>query len=110
MKKNQCNCCTRCRKSPTHDYKDCPAKDVICHKCSRRGHFKRYCRLAPRVQEIRQESSGDSSNDTTETFIGVVEGYQESSEWTVNIMMNDHSVEFSMDTGADVTVVPEHVY
>ena len=25
-------------------------------------------------------------------------------------MMNDHSVEFSIDTGADVTVVPEHVY
>ena len=25
-------------------------------------------------------------------------------------MMNDHLVEFSIDTGADVTVVPEHVY
>ena len=62
------------------------------------------------MREIRQESSGDSSDDATETFIGVVEGYQESTDWTVNIMMNDHSVEFSIDTGADVTVVPEHVY
>ena len=39
-----------------------------------------------------------------------MEGYQESPDWTVNIMMNNHSVEFSTDTGADVTVVPEHVY
>ena len=39
-----------------------------------------------------------------------MEGYQESTVWTVNIIMNDHSVEFSIDTGADVTVVPEPVY
>ena len=39
-----------------------------------------------------------------------MEGYQESLEWTVNIMMNDYSIEFSIDIGADVTVVPEHVY
>ena len=107
---SQHNCCTRCGRSPSHDYKDCPAKDIICHKCSRRGHFKRYCKSGVRVRKIRQESSGDSSDDATETFIGVVEGYQESTDWTVNIMMNDHSVEFSIDTGADVTVVPEHVY
>ena len=107
---SQHNWCTRCGRSPSHDYKHCPAKDVICHKCSRRGHFKRYCRSGVRVREICQESSGDSSDDATETFIGVVEGYQESTDWTVSIMMNDHSVEFSIDTGADVTVVPEHVY
>ena len=46
---SQHNCCTRCGRSPSHDYKDCPANDVICHKCSRRGHFKRYCRSGVRV-------------------------------------------------------------
>ncbi|MCY3930012.1 MAG: RNase H-like domain-containing protein, partial [Acidobacteria bacterium] len=102
--------CTRCGKSPIHDYKDCPAKDAICHKCSRRGHFKRCCRSTANVREIRQESSEDSSDDTTETFIGVVEGRQESPDWTVTIMLNDYSVDFSIDTGADVTVVPEHIY
>ena len=25
-------------------------------------------------------------------------------------MMNDHPVEFNIDTGADMTVIPEHVY
>ena len=102
--------CTRCGKSPIHDYKDCPAKDAICHKCSRRGHFKRCCRSTANVREIRQESSEDSSDDTTETFIGAVEGRQENPDWTVTIMLNDYSVDFSIDTGADVTVVPEHIY
>ena len=102
--------CTRCGKSPTHDLKDCPARDAICLKCSRRGHFKRYCRSADRVWEIHLENSDDSSDDTTETFIGVVNSHQESPKWTVNIMVNDHPVEFSIDTGADVTVIPEHIY
>ena len=56
------------------------------------------------------ENSDDSSDDTTETFIGVVDSHQESPKWTVNIMVNDHLVEFSIDTGADVTVIPEHIY
>ena len=102
--------CTRCGKSPIHDLKDCPAREAICHKCSRRGHFKRYCRSAARVQEIHQESSGDSSDDTTETFIGIVDTYQETPDWTVNVIMNDHPVEFSIDTGADMTMIPEHIY
>ena len=62
------------------------------------------------MREIHQESSGDSSDDTTETFIGVVDTYQETPDWTVNVMMNDHPVEFNIDTGADMTVIPEHIY
>ena len=70
----------------------------------------RDCRSADRVREIYQENSSDSSDDTTETFIGIVVSYQESPNWTVNIMVNDHPVEFSIDTGADVTVISEHIY
>ena len=115
MKKNQGESlqykfCTKCGKSPIHDLKNCPLREDICHKGSRRGHFKRYCRSAAKVRDIHPESSGDSSDDITETFIGVVNTYQETPDWTVNVMMNDHPVEFSIGTGADVTVIPEHIY
>ena len=102
--------CTRCGKSPIHDFKVCPARDAICHKCSRRGHFKKYCRSAGRVWEIHQENSEDSSDETTETFIGVVDSHQETPDWTVNVLVNEQPVKFSIDTGADVTVIPEYVY
>ena len=42
--------------------------------------------------------------------IGIVDSYQESPNWTVNIMVNNHPVEFSIDTGTDVTVISEHIY
>ena len=31
--------CFRYDRSPQHDRQHCPAKDVVCHKCSKRGHF-----------------------------------------------------------------------
>ena len=30
--------------------------------------------------------------------------------WTVNIMINNYTVEFSIDIEADVTVIPEQLY
>ena len=33
--------CSRCGKSHTRDY--CPARDVTCFKCNRRGHFGKMC-------------------------------------------------------------------
>ena len=33
--------CTRCGISPPHTKDKCPAKDAICRKCSKKGHFKK---------------------------------------------------------------------
>ena len=35
--------CTRCRKSPMHTKQQCPAREAICHHCSKKGHFKSMC-------------------------------------------------------------------
>ena len=31
--------CQRCGKSPSHARNSCPAKDVVCRKCTKKGHF-----------------------------------------------------------------------
>ena len=38
--------CGWCGKSPSHAKQQCPAKDAVCHKCSKRGHFRAVCRSA----------------------------------------------------------------
>ncbi|UYV75118.1 K02A2.6-like [Cordylochernes scorpioides] len=35
--------CIRCGASKFHPYKDCPAKEVKCHKCKKVGHFAKVC-------------------------------------------------------------------
>ena len=32
--------CGWCGKSPSHAKQQCPAKDAVCHKCSKHGHFQ----------------------------------------------------------------------
>ena len=35
---------TRCGKSPPHTRDKCPAKDAVCRRCSKKGHFQKVCR------------------------------------------------------------------
>ena len=47
--------CTRCGRGP-HARDKCPAKDAVCHRCKRKGHFMSCC-LTKSVSELSQESS-----------------------------------------------------
>ena len=47
--------CTRCDRSSQHDHQHCPARDAVCHKCSKRSHFKAMCRSTKKVGEVYQE-------------------------------------------------------
>ena len=38
------NSCTRCGQIPTHTKTNCPAREAVCHKCKKKGHFKACCR------------------------------------------------------------------
>ena len=87
--------CTRCGRSPLRNKSECPAKDEQCHQCGKRGHFKRMCRNPPRVNTIQQEA-----------FLGEVKAKKDS-QWMVELLLNGSPVSFKVDTGADMTVVPE---
>ena len=102
--------CTRCGRSPPHDHSECPAKDAICHNCSKRGHFKSLCKSPRNVGNVYHHdlSDEDSPDDVSSKFIGVVNDHS-SSAWIVSLTMNDHKVEFTIDTGADVTVISEEL-
>ncbi len=61
-KNSQCqSTCTRCGKSPSHDRQHCPARDAICRKCSKRGHYQMVCRSTAQVSYVHLEPSEDSS-------------------------------------------------
>ena len=44
--------CTRCGKCPAHDRRHCPAKDVTCRKCGKRGYYQVVCRSASKLTPI----------------------------------------------------------
>ena len=101
--------CTRCGQSPKHDKKRYPAKNSICHRYHKKGHFKAVRRSKKLVREILV------SYDIQDEFLGVIHSETDSlssteAPWTTNLVLNSRNIEYKIDTGADVTVISEQEY
>ena len=95
--------CNRCGKSPAHPRQECPAKSSTCHRCKKKGHFKSVCKS---VSEVNENSEDE------EFFMGSVhveELQNDDNYWNINVKFQGVAVNCKIDTGADVTVVPEQV-
>ena len=106
---NRNHSCSRCGQSPKHDKKNCPAKDSVCHRCHKKGHFKAVCRSKREVREVLV------SDDSQDEFLGVIHSETDSlssteTPWTTSLQLNGRNIEFKIDTGADVTVISEQEY
>ncbi|UYV63312.1 K02A2.6-like [Cordylochernes scorpioides] len=89
--------CTRCGNSNNHNWKNCPAMNSYCNKCMKKGHYAKVCR-SEAINEIKSEIA----------FLGSVE--DNSKKWIVPIKVNNRQVNFKIDTGADVNVLPLQYY
>lgn len=58
--------CQKCGSSPSHSYRDCPANEVKCHACGKKGHYKRVCK-SKSVHEVEEDEE-----DEEEMFLGSV--------------------------------------
>lgn len=94
------NRCYHCGKSPGHVRQNCPAKAAICHKCSKKGHWASVCKSSQTVGEIEEDYA----------FLGAIGTERNEDIWSVDLTLNNSLVHFKIDTGADVTVIPESVY
>ena len=101
--------CTRCGKHSHVGKQQCSARDATCRKYHKRGHFQVVCR----TKTVRVVPAEDSEEDS---FIGAIEQSESlmiptistgSEPWTVT---DELPVEFQIDTGADVSVIPEQLY
>ena len=77
-----------CGKSPSHDVKSCPAKDAICRKCRKRGHYQQVCRSA-KVAGLHQPREDDT--DDSDAFLGGVSS-DNGSPWMITLQLNGNSV------------------
>ena len=99
--------CGRCGR-PFHPLHQCPAREAVCWKCFKKGHFQHMCR-SKFVAMI-------SANDADYEFLGAVTSSQVDAAstggkpWVVHLQLNNHLMKFKIDSGADVTVITEADY
>ena len=94
--------CTRCGRSKHQKGDRCPAKEAICHKCNRKGHFQSKC-FSKTVAATTSELSLDTA------FVGTVSSKQQS-PWTTTLLVEGKEVSFKLDTGAEVTAISEQTF
>ena len=93
--------CEYCGKTPGHIRQNCPAKETTCHKCSKRGHWGIVCKSLKTVGSVEEEDYA---------FLGAVGTEAGENIWSVKLSLNNSPVSFKIDTGGDVTIIPESIY
>lgn len=106
--------CSKC--GFVHRGSTCPAEGQTCHKCKRKGHFQSVCRKThtkpKHVDDVVHENAETRScgRDSSVLFLGSVGSEESEPPWRETFQILNKSVSFKVDTGADVTVIPESVY
>ena len=108
--------CGRCGRDP-HSREDCPAHNSRCRKCSKKGHWDVVCRGINETAEDDpfydpQYDNCDYYDDDDVAFMGSVSiDTVRCDPWMVDVVLqNSNPISFKLDTGADVTVLPLHLY
>ncbi|KAI5726050.1 hypothetical protein M8J77_023254 [Diaphorina citri] len=105
--------CTRCGR--VHPRNQCPAYNKICSICHGRNHFasscfkKRNLKRNNRVRALSCSSSSDesSSNEPGNLFIiHTLGNNSKSTSWYQNFEFKRGDINFKLDTGADISVLP----
>ena len=85
------NSCSWCGKTPTHGRRLCPAKEAICSKCHKKGHYTAVCLSAVQIGGVQ---TSDNPADMHDVFIGTVVGRtpEHCNPWTATLNLNDKHV------------------
>ena len=108
QQQNSSRKCLRCGKYPSHNRHECPAKEEFCRKCNKKGHYAAMCRTKSDVRYLEDEDGNILGTVTEEPAVcGAVDWH---ADIQVTTKTHSHSVNFRIDTGADVTVVPSRFF
>jgi transposase InsO family protein len=95
--------CGWCGMTQRHEQHQCPARNARCRNCGKRGHYDKVCRS-------RSIHTVDEVDNTDALFLNTIGDQAPSDVWQAEINVNHEPVKFKLDTGADATVLPKHLF
>lgn len=78
-------------------------QSTITSTCGKRGHYSKVCKSTKTVHVVETDC-----NEDTPLFLGSVDAGLD--PWFADLTIRNHKVRFKIDTGADVSVIPAHIY
>ena len=107
--KNPDQKCQRCL-GKLHPKKTCPARFSKCNKCSKIGHWAQACKSSKpgKVFEVTEEEESFFLGEIVD--VSEVQSNPTKSLWIATVLVDKKPVNFKVDSGADVTVVPYNTF
>ncbi|KAL8616804.1 hypothetical protein ACOMHN_017841 [Nucella lapillus] len=102
--------CGYCNRIHPPGKRNCPAAHTHCRKCNKLGHFANVCRSSAAVREVQQKDYIGNSNHL---FVGGVHDKatpHTDAGWYMKLKTGSHELIWCIDTGAQVSVMPDHAY
>ena len=84
----------------------CPAKDVTCNSCHKRGHFQAVCLSKKQVAKRASINEVADLEEVEVPFLGEI-CCSEANFWTAIVKVDVHKTHFKLDTGAAVSIVSD---
>lgn len=99
--------CTRCNQF--HRYK-CPASNVICNLCHKKGHYAKCCRTknmkTVNIKTLDNENDNENDESTKTFFIrSLQQELGNNKKWVIELKINNNIVKCCLDTGAEANVM-----
>lgn len=99
--------CYFCGNSAYHRRSQCPALKSKCTQCSRIGHWAKVCNKKKVNAIVETSTNNDNASSDDTFFLNSVDKISQETSWIRSIRVNNrNSIQFKIDTGADVTVLP----
>ena len=98
--------CGRCGNTHTQ-HQSCPAIGV-----GKQNHFARFCQSKPQQisQQGKQRIEEESSDEDTSLLIYAIDRKVGKKGWQVTVQMNQHNINFKIDTGAQCNIMSLETY
>ena len=101
-----CHFCGKANGTPEHV---CPARKAKCNNCKKSGHFSKVCRTKA-VNRIQEEDTGSNTESWPEIdHIQSVNGIYRVDFYKVILLVEGQPIEFIIDTGFPVTIIPPFI-
>ncbi|CAC5379592.1 unnamed protein product [Mytilus coruscus] len=112
--------CYRCNKQG-HKADTCRFKDQTCHKCKKKGHIQAACRSKMIKRNVHSLNADDSQDDEFGIYtvfankdtqkgnndVGIYTVNSKTKEITVDVKIDNKSVEMEVDTGSALSIIPK---
>ena len=89
-----------------HKQQSCPAKDITCNSCHRRGHFQAVCLSKKQTAKCKSVNEVADLEEGEVPFLGEVCS-READFWATIVKVDGHETYFKLDTRAAVSIVSD---